>query len=388
MAAEQHALLGASTSHRWLHCTPSARLEETIPDKTSEYAEEGRLAHAIAELRLRKYLTPMGPETFRLALEELRANPRYQQEMDGFVGVYFDYILDLLHAFPSPPYAAIEQRLDYSAYVPGGFGTGDCVIIHGTTLLIIDLKYGKGVPVSADNNPQMKLYALGAWLTYGFLYPIERVKLAIVQPRLDTISEWETTLTDLLAWGDSIKPLAQQAWDGTGDCAAGEWCQFCRARSTCRARMDYYLALETWNAAQPPLITNDEVGAILSRAEGLAAWVKHLEVYALTECLAGREIPGWKAVEGRAIRAISDIDKAIELLKGTGIDEAMLFTRKPITLTEMEKLTGKKKLAELLNPLITVPPGKPALAPMTDKRQAITRISAEQDFAESEETES
>jgi len=386
-AAEEraHAILSASSAHRWLICTPSARLEQTMPEKPSEYAEEGRLAHEIAELKLRKhFIEPgvplMGPRKFANQLKKFKEHELYQDEMLKHTDTYLEYIQGIVHGFSSPPYVAIEKKLDFSKYVPDGFGTGDCIIIGGNTMWVIDLKYGKGVPVSAERNPQMMLYALGAYEAYSFLYPIEVVKMAIVQPRLDSISEWETSITGLLAWGESIKPIAQKAWAGEGEYVSGDHCQFCRAKALCRARAEFNLDLEKYHGMKPPLISNQEVGQILTRARDLAQWVKDLEEYALAECLAGNEIPGWKAVEGRSVRQFMDWEKAFQVLIENGIDEALLYERKPITLAATEKLLGKKKFEELLGQFVERPPGKPTLVPVDDKREAITRPSAQEDF--------
>jgi len=338
-----HALLSASGAHKWLKCTPSARLEETLPEGTSEYAEEGRLAHEIAELKLRKqFIEPMGMRTFNSRLKKLQANPLYKDEMLHHTDTYLEYVSSITHSFTSPPYVAVEKQLDFSEYVPEGFGTGDCIIIHGDTLHVIDFKYGKGVPVSAEMNPQMQLYALGAYAAYSFLYPIANVKLAIVQPRVGEPSEWELPASDLLAWGESVKPVARKAFAGEGDYVSGDHCRFCRARALCRARAEFNTALEEYHQMKPPLISNEEVGAILVRAQNLAKWVKDLEDYALSECLKGNDIPGWKAVEGRSSRQYVNQDEAFKLLIASGIDEALLYQRVPLTLPKVEELLVKK----------------------------------------------
>jgi hypothetical protein len=379
----QHALLNASGAHKWLNCTPSARTEETLPESQSVYANEGRLAHEIGELKLRKtFVEPMGPQKFRNVLKKLQQDPLYQDEMLTHTDTYLEYVSKIVHSYPAPPYVAIEQRLDYSAFVPEGFGTGDCIIIGGSTLHVIDLKYGKGVPVSAEYNPQMMLYGLGAYVKYLMLYPINLVKLTIVQPRLDNISEWEVSINDLIQWGEQyVRPRAQRAYNGQGEFNPGEWCRFCRARATCRARADTHTALEDFGFKKPPLLTNAEIGEILVRAQELAKWAKDLEEYALSECLAGNEIPGWKAVEGRSVRQFTDTEEAFKTLIKAGYDEAVLYERKPLTLAAIEKLLGKKDFTKLLADYVVSPPGKPTLAPESDKREAITnRTSAAEDF--------
>lgn len=243
----QHALLSASASHRWLNCTPSARLEESLEEKTSEYAEEGSLAHEIAELKLRKYcIEPMGTRTFNSRLKKFKDNLLFKEEMLKHTDTYIDYIASVLHGFSAAPYVAAEKRIDYSLYAPEGFGTGDCIIIGGHTLHVIDFKYGKGVPVSAKRNPQMMLYALGAFTEYAFLYPIENIKMTIIQPRLDSISEDNMRYDELLKWGESIKSIAQKAFAGEGEFVPGEHCTFCRAFGICRKTAQTYLAIETF----------------------------------------------------------------------------------------------------------------------------------------------
>ncbi|GAB4272112.1 DUF2800 domain-containing protein [Thermincola ferriacetica] len=380
-AERKHAILSASSAHRWLVCAPSARLEETFPEITSQYAEEGRLAHSIAELKLRKcFIEPMSQRAFANRLKKFKEHDLYQEEMLRHTDTYMEYIQGIVHGFSSPPYVAIEKKLDFSKYVPEGFGTGDCIIISGSTLWVVDFKYGKGVPVSAENNPQMMLYALGAYEAYNFLYPIKTVKMAIVQPRLDSISEWEISINDLLAWGQIIKPVAEIAWAGEGEFVSGEHCKFCRARSLCRARTEFNISLEEYQMKKPPLLSNEEVGKILAKARDLVAWVKDLEEYALAECLAGNEIPGWKAVEGRSVRQFTDWEKAFQVLIANGIDEAMLYERKPITLAATEKLLGKKQFEQLVGEFVERPPGKPTLVPADDKREPIMRPSAKNDF--------
>ena len=379
----EHALLSASGAHRWLVCTPSARTEEQFPDTSSEYAKEGTLAHEIAELKLRKYyVEPMSQTTFTRRLNRFKKHELFQDEMLKHTDAYLEYLQSITLAMPFTPYVAVEARVDYSTYAPEGFGTVDCLIIGGDTLYVTDFKYGKGVPVSAENNPQMKLYALGAYTKYSFLYPIKKVHLAIIQPRLDSISEWTCGIEELLAWGEEIKPIAEKAFAGEGDFVPGEHCKFCRAKAQCRARADKYLELD-FGMPKPPLISNEEVGQILEKAIALESWVKDLKEYALAESLKGNEIPGWKAVEGRSTRIFVDQDKAFEHLKNNGYDEALLYERVPLTVAKLEKTLGKKEFRSLLEEagLVEKTPGKPTLAPLSDKRQAIVNApNAADDF--------
>jgi hypothetical protein len=295
-----HALLSASSSHRWLNCTPSARLVEKLPESTSVYAEEGSLAREIAELKLRKYcIEPMGARVFNARLKKFKENPLFQEEMVNHTDTYLDYIAAVLHGFSSPPYVACEKKVDYGGFAPEGFGTCDCIIIGGNILHIIDFKYGKGVPVAAKDNPQMKLYALGAYSEYSFLYPIDIVKMTIIQPRLDnSISEDSLSIEELLVWGESIKPIAKMAFNGEGEYSPGEHCRFCRAKALCRA-----------------------------------------------------------------VRQFNNQEEAFKVLMDNGFEETMLYERKPLTLCETEKLVGKTKFKELLSSLVHTQPGKPTLAP-------------------------
>jgi hypothetical protein len=380
-----HALLSASSSHRWLHCPPSARLEEKLPESKSDYAAEGSLAHEIAELKLRKYcIEPMGARTFNARMKKLKENPLFQEEMLKHTDTYLDYIAGVLHSFSTPPYVAAEKRIDYSAYATEGFGTGDCIILGGNILHIIDFKYGKGVPVVAKDNPQMKLYALGAYTEFSFLYPIDTVKMTIIQPRHDNnISEDSISIDELLKWGEEIKPIAKMAFNGEGKCNPGEHCRFCRAKALCRERADYYLSLEEFHKMKSPLISNEEVGQILQRAQELSDWVKNLEEYALNECIQGKDILGWKVVEGRAVRQFTNQDEAFKVLMANGIEETMLYERKPLTLTETERLIGKEKFKELLVPYVNIPKGKPTLVPLKDKREPFKRVTATEAFSDS-----
>lgn len=395
MANRKHALLTASGAHRWMNCSPSARLEETMPDSTSEYAAEGTLAHEIAELKVRKkFLEPMGPKAFNTKMNKLKKSPLYQEEMQTCTEDYLDYITGVSMQYSTRPYMAVEKKLDFSRYVPEGFGTGDCIIIGGNTLHVIDYKHGKGVPVSPEDNPQLKLYGLGALEAYGNFYDIHDIVLTIFQPRADgdTVKQWSISRNALLDWGVfTVRPLAEKAFAGEGEFKGGEWCRFCRAKDTCRTRADRYTALEDFGAPnsmaqtgtlpKPPLLSDAEVGEVLEKAIALEKWVTDLKEYALTACLAGKEIPGWKAVEGRKTRIWDDPDTAFADITAAGIEEAMLYERKPLTLAGIEKMLGKARFTEVVGTHVTVSNGKPALASATDKREAITmNPTAEEDF--------
>lgn len=377
----KHALLSASSAHRWTICTPSARLEENIPDEGSEYAAEGTLAHAIAELKVRKYATVMTNRKYGSDMKKLESDPLYQQEMQKHTDYYLDYIKGQAMQYTSPPYISAENQLDFSSYVPEGFGTADCIIIGGSTLEVVDFKYGKGVPVSAENNPQMRLYALGALQRYSLLYPIATVRMTIIQPRIDNSNSAEMSVADLLSWGESIKPIASKAYEGAGEYIPGDHCRFCKAKATCRARAGKYTALQDFGGELPPSLSDAEVGEILKIAENLEHWVSDLKDYALKTIVAGGEIPGWKIVEGRSNRIIKDLDGCFARLKADGYEEEMLYERRPITLTGIEKLTGKQYILDNLSSYIEKPQGSPTLAKADDRRPAIQlHQSAAEDF--------
>ncbi len=387
---EKHALLSASSASRWLSCTAAPRFEEQFPETTSEYAEEGRLAHSICELKLLKKFTVMSNRTFNSRYNKLKKDPLYQTEMDKTSDLYVEHLTEKAMQYSSIPAVAAEVKVDFSAYVPEGFGTCDCVMIGGDTLHITDYKHGKGVPVSAENNPQMRLYALGALSRYAPIYgdSIKHVCMTIDQPRIQDEPSSETITTEeLKAWGESIKPVAQTAFSGLGAFQPGEHCRFCRGKAQCRARADQHTALEEFKDCALPgqekaggeVLTNTEIGSLLMQGEQLVAWYKDLEAYALKAILAGETIPGWKAVAGRSVRSFTDTDAAVSAVIAAGYDEALVYDRKPKTLTELEKLMGKTEFAEKLGSYVVKPLGKPTLAPLFDKREPYS--TAEADFA-------
>lgn len=367
---ETHALLSASSAKRWLACPPSARLTENMPDTGSGYAAEGTLAHSLCELKLRRKFEGLKKSAFDKAVAEIRKNELYSPEMDGYTDQYIDYISRIVHGYSTKPAVIPEQRVDYSEIAPGGFGTSDCIILCGNDIHIIDFKYGKGVPVSAEDNPQLKLYALGAAREYDMLYDIRNVTLHIVQPRTeDGNSSWSLSRDALEEWSRSIMPTAKLAWEGKGEFSCGDHCRFCKAKAACRARAEHILSEAEFSAVPPELLSDDELGKILVRARLFANWLSDIEEYALNEILSGKTVTGFKAVEGRSNRQITDLEAAFTVLKDSGIEEAMLYERKPLGLTELEKLVGgKKKLTELIGGYIEKPQGRPTLVPVDDKR--------------------
>lgn len=368
-----HAKLSASGAHRWINCPGSVILEENFEDQSSEYAKEGTLAHSVAELKLQKYfMKGIGPKKFKIAMDKFKESEYWQDEMDKFTDLYFDEIKKRALSFKDLPYVNIEERVNFSNWVPEGFGTCDCIMIYGNTMQVIDLKYGKGVPVSPEENPQLMLYALGAYNAYSMFYDIKNIKLTIIQPRLDSILDWELSIDDLLKFGEKIKPIADEAYHGSKKLKEGEHCRFCKAKSRCPARASkMFEAVEELKPVMEKdlaLISNEDISKYLKETIGLIDWIKDLEDEALKSILAGEEIPGYKAVEGRSNRAFADQDKAFEILQNSGFDEAMLYERKPLSLSRLEKLVGKKEFGEILKDQIIKPQGKPTLVEESDKR--------------------
>lgn len=368
-----HARLSASGAHRWINCPGSVVLEENFEDQSSEYAKEGTLAHSVAELKLQKYfMKGIGPKKFKIAMDKFKESEYWQDEMDKYTDLYFDEIKKRALAFKDLPYINIEERVNFSNWVPEGFGTCDCIMIYGDTMQVIDLKYGKGVPVSPEDNPQLMLYGLGAYHAYSMFYDIKNIRLTIIQPRLDSILDWDLSIDDLLKFGEKIKPIADEAYHGSKKLKEGEHCRFCKAKSRCPARASkMFEAVEELKPVMEKdlaLISNEDISKYLKETIGLIDWIKDLEDEALKSILAGEEIPGYKAVEGRSNRAFADQDKAFEILQESGFDEAMLYERKPLSLSRLEKLVGKKEFGEILKDQIIKPQGKPTLVEESDKR--------------------
>ena len=369
--AKKHALLGASSSARWLVCTPSARLEAMFPDEQSPYAAEGTVAHDLAESILRHKL-------------EGKKLPKHDHsaEMVEAVNRYVDICEEKVNearARSSDAEAMIEARLDFSRWVPEGFGTGDMVIVADGILEVIDLKYGKGVPVSAVENTQMRLYALGAYDANEFLYDVKTVRMTIVQPRLDSVSTDEMPLEELLDWGEDIKPIAQRAWDGLGECTPCDYCNFCKARHTCRALADTCLtAFYKDGGKLNQLLTDREVSDILAMKDLITKWIKGVYDFAYEKALSGeKQWPGYKLVEGTSRRTITDPDAAAQTLLDNGYKEEDIFKPRELEgITNLQKVLGKKGMSEYLEAFIDKPEGKPALVPESDKRPAINTAEA------------
>ena len=378
----KHAILSASGASRWLACPPSARLEENYPNKSSEFAKEGTLAHELGELGLKKNLELISTRKYNSEFKKIEADKLFTKDMPDYVEVYVDTCMEkVAEAKAKTPDALfkIEQRLDFSEWVPDGFGTGDFVIIADGTMEICDLKYGKGVPVSAIGNKQMKLYALGAIAEFSFLYGIEKIKMTIIQPRLDSISTDEMEVEELLKWAEEeLKPIAKLAYEGKGEFCAGDHCKFCRAKAICKARADKNMKLAQYDFQEPNTLDNNDIAFILGKADELINWAKDVQEYALDQALQGEEFDGFKVVEGRSNRKWTDEDKIGKILLGQGFLENIIYTKKLTGITNMEKAIGKKEVNRLLGDYIIKPQGRPTLVTISDKRPVYN--SAEVDF--------
>lgn len=370
---EQHALLSASSAHRWLQCSPSALAVDGVADTPSDAALQGTAAHALAEYKLKRFLKRRAKRPTSEWIDE---------EMETHTDDYIAFVTELLesareHCPDLQVY--VEQRLDYSHLAPDGFGTGDCVIVAEPTLQVIDLKYGMGVEVSPVENPQLMLYGLGALAAFDALYNIEEVALSIFQPRRANVETWTISTKDLIAWGENtVKPIADLAVRGEGAYAAGSWCQFCRIAPTCRARAESNLALAKHEFAPPAELSIDEVTDVLAKIPELKAWASNVEAWALAQAQAGTEIPGFKVVAGRSIRKYADETAVAEAAKAAGYSD--IWDKRLIGITAMERLMGKKVFTETLGDLVVKPEGKPTLVPESDKRPALARVSAATDF--------
>ena len=371
-----HALLSPSASHRWLHCTAAPRLEEGIKDEGSDYAAEGTLAHAYCAMKLKNFLgLPTDGEKEEIAaLQEKYGTGEMAEYTDTYATIVLEKYNDARAATPDAQ-LLVETRLDFSDYVPEAFGTADAIIIADGTMEVIDFKYGKGVKVSAVENPQMMIYALGAYARFAFEYRIDNLRATIVQPRIDNLSEYEITVEELTAWAANVlAPAAEKAYKGEGPQTPGAWCQFCKVKNQCRALANKCKEVV---AVDPKLITPEELAKdVLPMVPIVKTWISGVEDFALAQALSGIQLPGWKTVEGRSVRKITDTDSVAAVLTKNGYKQNDIF--KPVemrTITDLEKLVGKKQFAAMCGEWINKPQGKPTLAPEGDKRKAIDPIA-------------
>ena len=375
----KHAFLAASASERWLHCPPSAKLCAQEDDQGSEYARQGSDAHALCEHLLLKAL---GRET-RDPTEDLTY---YDAEMQEAAEAYAAFVMEQVAEAKTvchDPLICVEQTVDFSKWVQHGFGTADALIVADDTLYITDMKYGVGCLVTADGedgtgNSQLKCYALGAIDTFGDLYDINRIRLSIFQPRRDNVDTFELTKADLLQWADDVlAPIAKLAYEGQGEFDAGNHCQFCRVKATCRKRAEYAMELAKYEFADAPTLDENEIAEILPQIDTLVSWAEDIKSYALNQALSGVRYPGFKLVAGRSNRKYADEAAVARVVSEAGYDP---YDKKLVGITEMTKRLGKKRFEELLNGLLIKPEGKPVLVPATDTRPELN--NAKNDFME------
>jgi hypothetical protein len=368
----KHALLSASSCHRWLQCPPSAKRCASVPDQSSEYARQGTAAHELCQYKVEHAL---GRNT-RDPTEDL---DYFDEEMDRCSDQYCSYVMEQVEEAKkhcADPAVFVEQRLDFSRWVPEGFGTGDCVIVADELLQIIDYKHGLGILVNAEMNPQMMCYALGAVEMFDGIYDIENIRMTIFQPRRDNISTFEISKTDLLKWADEVlAPAARLAYKGEGEYKAGDHCQFCAVKATCRKRAEYNLELAKYDFQMPPDLSDDEIDMVLMKADELVSWANDIKEYALQQALSGTEYPDFKVVASRSVTKYTDEEAVAETVKKLGYEP---YERKLLGITAMKSLLGKKQFEEALGSLTYKPPGKPTLVPKSDKRPALD--SAKTDF--------
>lgn len=377
----KHAFLSPSSSHRWIHCTPSAMLESQFENKTSTAAEEGTAGHELCEHKLKK----------ALKIRSKRPVSKYDSdEMQEHTDAYVDFVLERLEIAKqtcSDPIVLIEQQVNFSKYVPEGYGTADCIIVSDDKLQVIDFKYGLGVLVDAYENPQMKCYALGALAIYESLYDIKEVSMTIFQPRRENVSTYTVSVDELVTWGETVlKPRADMAIKGEGEYCSGEWCGFCRAAVRCRARAEEKLKLAQEEFVLPPILTDTEIEEVLSIIPDLTKWANDIMSFATDAAINhGKVWAGFKVVAGRSVRKYKDESEVINAAVANGYKD--IYKQSLISLTEMSKLMGKQQFEEILGDLIIKPPGKPTLVPNTDKRQAINVSNANNEFNEIMEDE-
>lgn len=391
-AERAHALLSASGASRWLNCTPSPRLEQAYVEETSDYAQEGTLAHEFAEINLKKDLKLIPLKEYNKLAKEFRSSKFYTDEMEEEVQKHVDYVkqqyAEALRITPDAK-LLIEERVDLTAYIEEGYGTNDDIIIADGVLEVIDLKYGKGLRVSAENNPQLKLYGLGALRAFDLMYDIHTVRVTVTQPRLDSISSWEVSREDLIEWGETIvRPTAKKAYAGEGEQKPGDWCRFCKAKPQCRALADLTLQTAKEDYTNPnieTILSDKEILDIYQKSAIITDWLNSLNSYILSEAVKGKKWEGLKLVEGRSNRVITDPEKVEEVLTAKGYKKEEFTNSKLKGLGDLEKLVGKKNFNPLLAEYVDKPKGKPTLTTEDDKRPEYFENEAFSDFSEDPE---
>ena len=367
---DRHARFGPSSAERNIRCPPSLLLGEEVgpEDTSSDYSREGTEAHSLCEYLLR---TALGEE-----MDDPRPGLRYYcEEMQGCAEGYRDTILEIFETLRQScrdPAIFVEQQVSLEEYVEGCFGTSDCIIIGNNHMYVCDYKHGKGVPVHAEENSQLKCYGLGAYLAFGALYDISEITLVIYQPRISNFSQWSLSPEALLIWAETVlRPAGEMALHGEGDFSSGPWCRFCKAKAVCRKRAEENLALARYDFARPSSLEDDEVNVILERVDSLISWANDVKEYALKRALSGYAWDNWKLVEGRSIRRFTDEKKVAEAVESAGYDP---YQRKLLGITEMQKMLGKKKFNDILGEYISKPEGKPTLVSRADPRPEMNDI--------------
>lgn len=377
MPPNTHSVLGASAADRWMNCPPSARLTAGMEDEETVFAKEGSAAHADGEWKVKKAL--------KMRAGKRPVNEFLDDEMDECTDGYASYIEELVQEAKrtcKDPIVLIEQHLDYSCYVPEGFGTGDFILVADGTLHIVDFKYGRGVPVYADHNPQMMLYSLGALNLFDMLYDIKAVTMHIYQPRIQNISVWEITAEDLYKWADEeLRPKAELANKGEGEFTPGSWCRFCKARNTCRARAESFLELAKMEFRPPATLSDEELAEVMDKADELSRWANDVMAYATAAAIEeGRHFAGYKVVEGRSVRKFTDAKAVEKAARDAGYTD--IYQKSLITLTAFEKLMGKETFNDVLGSYVEKPKGKLTLIPVSDKRPEVNVNTINDEFEE------
>lgn len=390
----KHAILPPSGGKRWITCTPSARIEETFPEESSEYADEGSLAHDLAEALIKEHFKITNALHLVKALERIQYHALYKKEMFGFCYEFMMFVIEEFNkALSVDPNAQIfvEQELPLGDYIEEGFGHIDIYIVYGNTIVVIDFKYGMGVPVTAEENEQMKIYALAVHSDVSLTHDIENIKLVIYQPRIDNVSEWTVSAKDLLLWAAAVLvPAAKLAFAGEGVMVAGIHCRFCRARAVCKVNADYNLSLLKYNFMKPQFLKDHEIYDVLQKAEALKAWIGYVNKYALSRALQGHDWPGMKLIEGRSNREYIDEEKVVEAVKKQGFTEDKIYEKSIVPITRMTALLGTKNFNVLLKDLIRKPKGAPVLVPsyvsgkpwISEKQDDLSLMSMQLDFGD------
>lgn len=378
-----HALLSPSSASRWIACTPSARFEQQFPDSTSVFAEEGTLAHSLGELLIRNKLGEIKKASYKKLLEQIKSNELYEEAMFEYCDEYATFVMErFAEAQTRSKHAQIhlEIKLDLTKWVPNGYGTSDVIIVADDFMETIDLKYGKGVPVSVEENKQQMLYALGAIEAYEFLFDIHTVRMTVFQPRISNTASWETNITGLKLWAeDELTTRANMAHNGEGEFVPGPHCGFCKGKAVCKALASFNLQLAKHEFADPNKLSDDDISDIMQKTKMFVNWIDAVNDYALDQAINhGKKWPGYKVVEGRSNRKYTDAEKIAEILLSKGFNADTIYNKKLLSITDMESELGKKIFTDLVGEYVIKPQGKPTLAPSTDKRPEINSLEKAQ----------